>query len=160
MKKNNKLQNSVNDIALAKENRKKILDFLYRERGKADVWVLLRDICKNLNMSKEGLQKEVRYLCQKGFVAFPGNATEYDEVFSHMHITELGIDLVEDPEAYNKLFSININANSFGDITGSNLNINSSDVIQSIDNNGIDEDVLLKIKELEEAIKNKDKSKI
>ena len=49
-----------------------------------------------------------------------------------MKITADGVDLVEDPEEFRKLFTIKVNNNNFGDINHSNLNVNSENNKQTV----------------------------
>ena len=80
--------------------------------------------------------------------------------YSAVAITAWGIDLVEDSDEFGRLFSINIDAhqNNFGNITGSNINIDSRYVSQII--NEQDDKAQELLKNLNESIKNKDKDTI
>ena len=78
--------------------------------------------------------------------------------FSAVAITAWGVDLVEDPEEFGKIFSINLHQNNFGDISGSNISINSPYVSQVISQQDAETKKLLE--DLLEATKKKDRPAI
>ncbi len=75
-----------------------------------------------------------------------------------LKITSSGIDLVEDPDEYNKLFSVKIN--NFGDISHSNINIESNHNSQQIEIHNISDEVLELLKGIKVATDKKDNSKL
>jgi hypothetical protein len=146
-----------------KEIRKKILEVLYLHRQ--DDFFETRKFVEELksdgfDVGDRTLHGEIKYLKDKGYLEtmseFCGSEYLY---FAALRITSCGVDLVEDPEQFGKLFSIKIHTNSFGDISNSNISIDSSN-IQQIINSETDPDLKLKLGELQDALKEKDKGKI
>jgi hypothetical protein len=147
-----------------KEIRKEILNVLYKYRDTS-----LRQIenlqekliAKKIEVDFDTLYREIEYLMGKNYLEIQAKSFggPNQRNLLGLKITSYGIDLVEDPEEFNKLFSIKIHANSFGNINNSNLSIDSSN-IQQIINNEADEDLKLRLKELEYALKERNKSKI
>jgi len=154
---------NIEEIKKSKEIRKIILETLYNHRQ--DDLLRIDDFSeelkkKNLEIDERTLHGEIKYLKEKILVDTMGDfcGKEYLH-FSGLKITAYGIDLVEDPEEFGKLFSINISSNSFGDINNSNISVNSNNIQQLIKNETNDE-LKSKLKELEKAINEKDKSRI
>ncbi len=143
-----------------KEIRSKILHAVYEYRG--DPFGAATDIIienfKNDGVTEDELAREVDYLERKYLVETKARNTGDGMNYSAVVITADGIDLVENPEEFGKLFSFSVHQNSFGDISGSNISINSSHVEQLI--NLQDLEVRKKIEELQKAVEAKDPSRI
>ena len=115
-----------------KEIRKIILEFLYDRRS--DFGVNPRDLLTSIGISDKVLDTEIRYLEGKGLVRVSdrcmmgGNPLNFVDV----KITSEGIDLVEDPEKFDKLFTIKISNNNFGNVNNGILSIGSGSAEQTI----------------------------
>ena len=142
-----------------KEIRKKILEVLYEHRSD-DIGAAVQDIKDALPAIEDKvLHQEISYLEGKYLAETTGHfmGQAYLNYYA-VRITATGVDLVEDPEAFGKLFSINVHQNNFGDISGSNISVNSQYVSQIIDQQ--DSEVKALLEQLLEATKKKDKSAI
>jgi len=113
-----------------KEVRKKVLEVLYENRS--EFYVATKKLLDLVDTTEEILDTEIRYLEEKFLLKIPGGRYMGQQYlnFPGVKITAYGIDLVEDPEEFNKLFSININA--FGSVNNSNLAIGKNDSKQTI----------------------------
>lgn len=144
-----------------KEIRRKILETTYEYRHD-DFGIETRQLESILkNVDEKTLHQEVIYLEQKNFVTTKGRFMGKPYLnYSAVAITAWGIDLVEDPNEFGRLFSINIDAhqNNFGDITGSNINIDSKYVSQIISEQ--DDKTQELLVSLNRSIKEKDKNAI
>ena len=144
-----------------KEIRRKILETTYEHRHD-DFGIETRQLESILkNVDEKTLHQEITYLEQKNLVTNKGRFMGKPYLnYSAVAITAWGIDLVEDSDEFGRLFSINIDArqNNFGNITGSNINIDSRYVSQII--NEQDDKAQELLKNLNESIKNKDKDTI
>lgn len=113
-----------------KELRKKILECLYEKRSEFDVDP--SELFERMNVSEPELDMEIRYLEEKGFVRIISSFMGKPYLnFCGVKITANGIDLVEDPDEFNKLFSIKIDTH-FGDVHHTEVNVNSKNRNQSI----------------------------
>jgi DNA-binding HxlR family transcriptional regulator len=114
----------------SKEIRKIILEFLYNRRRVFGIGP--RDLLASIPISGEVLDAEIRYLEEKNLVRtssrymMGGNPLNFVDV----KITAYGIDLIEDPEEFNKLFTIKISNNNFASINNSNIAINPENANQ------------------------------
>lgn len=144
-----------------KEIRRRILEIVYKYRHD-DFGIEPSQLEKLLkNVDEKTLHQEIAYLEQKNLVVTKGRFIGKPYLnYSAVAITAWGIDLVEDPDKFGRLFSINIDArqNNFGNITGSNINIDSRYVSQII--NEQDDKTQELLKDLNESIKKKDKDTI
>jgi len=115
-----------------KEIRKSILEVLYKNRSKD--FFSPNDLLNELKISDEELDNEIRYLSEKYFIKIVGGEFCGQQFlnFVGVKITADGVDLVEDPEEFRKLFTIKVNNNNFGDINHSNLNVNSENNKQTV----------------------------
>lgn len=109
-----------------KEIRRSVLEILYESR--ADFMVNTEELVeslkqKGMELDERTLHGELNYLDEKGFIKKVGSFNQKYLNFIGLGITAYGVDLVEDPEEFSKLFSIKIN--HFGDISNSNVNIDS-----------------------------------
>jgi len=111
-----------------KEIRKKILEILYSKRS--DFFVDPQTLLAPLGVTDEVLDMEIRYLNEKGFLKIMGKHNGKFLNFAGIKISANGIDLVEDHEEFNKLFTIKISNNNFGDVKDSQLNINAENTNQ------------------------------
>ncbi|MCK4592030.1 hypothetical protein KAT63_01150 [Candidatus Parcubacteria bacterium] len=144
-----------------KEIRKNILEILYDLRHKFMVEVneLQENLVKRgFDLKEYELDQEIHYLDGKCFAEI--KAEFMGKKFLNFHgvkITEDGIDLVEDPEEFGKMFTIKVN--SFKDIQNSNINIQSPNVNQNIEisQNELTPEVKKLLEELKIAIEKKDK---
>jgi hypothetical protein len=154
---------NIEEINKSKEIRKEILETLYNHRqdGLIPIGKFQDELkARSLNIDDRALHGEIIYLKEKWLLELGAEfcGKEYLN-FAFLKITSQGIDLVEDPEEFGKLFSIKINNNSFRDVSNSNVNIDSNNV-QQIINNETDPDLKLKLEELQGALNEGDKSKI
>ena len=131
-----------------KEVRQKILEAAYEHRHDS-FGIQTEDLEKRLpDVDEKTLHQEITYLEQKNWVEVKGKFMGKQYLnFSAVAITAWGIDLVEDPEEFGKIFSINLHQNNFGDINGSNISINSQYVSQVISNQDAETKKLLDILE-------------
>jgi hypothetical protein len=144
-----------------KEIRKKILEALYEHRADSmgmqteNLSSVLKDI------DDKTLHQEISYLEQKNWVKTSGEYMGKQYLnFSFVGITAWGVDLVEDPEEFGKIFSISIDArqNHFSNISGSNIAIDTKYVSQII--NDADDETSLLLNDLLKALEKSDKNKI
>lgn len=139
-----------------KKLRSDILKYLYENRS--SYWVDTDALHQSLDVPERELHTEIMYLKDKYLVEtvaeFIGKEFLY---FKGVKITSSGIDLVENPEDNQGLFSINIS--SFGNVTNSNLSIGSQHINQSLTIDKTDKELVNKIEELKEALEEKDQSK-
>ena len=106
-----------------KEIRKKILELLYQNRSEFFVKPSL--LLEKLDYSDEQLDNEIRYLSEKGYVKIMSEFCGQRFLsFTGLKLTANGVDLVEDPDEFNKLFTVKIN--NFGNLDNSNVNIDSN----------------------------------
>ncbi len=111
-----------------KEIRKKILEILYRDRAKD--FIRPDSLLSEIAIKEEELDNEIRYLSEKYYIRIIGEFMGQKFLnFSGLKITADGIDLVEDPEEFNKLFTLKIN--NFGNLQDSNVNIDSNKTKQT-----------------------------
>ncbi|PIU89177.1 hypothetical protein COS64_01135 [archaeon CG06_land_8_20_14_3_00_37_11] len=105
-----------------KEIRAKILNFLYnRDEEKPQHYVSKKDLLDFLQIDLNRLNSNVIYLRDKGYITL---MQSIGSIFEHAIITAYGKDLVEAPDEFNKLFSINVITNSIGVAIGDNINQN------------------------------------
>jgi hypothetical protein len=142
-----------------KEIRQKILEAAYEHRHD-DFGIETDELERKLpNVDEKTLHQEISYLEQKNWVNIKGKFMGKQYLnFSAVAITAWGVDLVEDPEEFGRVFSINLHQNNFGDITGSNISINSQYVSQLIQKQ--DDTTQKLLEDLIRAADNKDKSTI
>lgn len=144
-----------------KEIRRKILETTYEYRHD-DFGIETRQLESILkNVDEKTLHQEITYLEQKNLLTTKGRFMGKPYLnYIAVAITAWGIDLVEDPNEFGRLFSINIDArqNNFGDITGSNINIDSKYVSQIISEQ--DDKTQELLVSLNRSIKEKDKNAI
>ena len=142
-----------------KEVRQKILEAAYEYRH--DSFGIQTDQLQGKlpEVDEKTLHQEIAYLEQKNWVDTKGRFMGKQYLnFSAVAITAWGVDLVEDPEDFGKIFSINLHQNNFGDISGSNISINSPYVSQVISQQDAETKKLLE--DLLEATKKKDRPAI
>lgn len=100
------------------------------------------------------LHNEIDYLDDKGYIKTKKTIT--DGYFS-VSITSLGIDLVENPKNFNKLFTISVN--NLQNVSRSNISIDSPFSIQSLKENQNNKEIVHLLKEMKEAVDKKDANK-
>ncbi|MDD5083338.1 MAG: hypothetical protein PHT88_00175 [Candidatus Moranbacteria bacterium] len=140
-----------------KDIRKKILEMLYSQRS--GFMVKTDDLINSFKPKLDDpiLHQEIEYLKGKGFLEtqaeFMGREYLY---FAGLKITPIGIDLVENPEEFGKLFNVHIN--NFGNISQSNVVASSSNINQSINvqTNDISPEILELLQQLKKAIEDGD----
>ena len=127
-----------------KEIRMSILKVLYDKRDK--FYVSTEDLMAIIPVAEKELDQEIRYLDDKGYLKIMSEfcGKEYLN-FPGIKITSFGIDLVENPDEFNNLFSI---VNNFHGVDRSNISIGSQWVIQNIEINELDDETKDKIEEL------------
>lgn len=117
--------------------RKQILKALYAKR--AEDFTGPQDLLSEIKVSEDSLDIEIRYLEEKYLVNIIGKSMGKRYLnFAGVKITADGVDLVEDPEEFNKMFTIKIHNNQFGDLKHSNVSIDSGNVNQSTASKSID----------------------
>lgn len=140
--------------------RRAILEVLYRYRQ--DDYVQITDLQKQLEDSglkydDRILHGEIMYLDEKGFLKIVAKHMGEEYLYyDGVHITSYGIDVVEDADEFNKLFSVHIH--HFGDVSNSNLSIGSPNSSQklSISESDISPEVCAILVKLKAAIEKKD----
>jgi len=106
-----------------KEIRKKILEILYRDRS--ENFIKPEKLVSEIKITEEELDNEIRYLSEKYYIRIMGEYMGKRFLnFSGLKITADGVDLVEDPDEFNKLFTFKIN--NFSNLQNSNVNIESN----------------------------------
>jgi hypothetical protein len=91
--------------------RNAILQILYNERSDQHVRIeRLKDELKTQGFQAEyeSIRKEIKYLEEEQLLKVTLRVDNYPEGLA-FKITAKGIDLVEDPEEFNKLFTVNVN---------------------------------------------------
>lgn len=108
---------------------------------------------KGLKIDERTLHGELTYLDEKGLIKKIGKHNQKYLNFMGLVITAEGVDLVEDPEEFGRLFSVKIN--NFGAILNSNVNIDSAQAAQQlsviISSSPEIQNKLLELKEMIEA---------
>lgn len=90
-----------------KDLRKKILNILYQKRG--EDFVGPEVLSGVLSVSDADIDPEVRYLEEKGLLRIMGEYMGQRYMnFAGIKITAHGVDLVENPDEFNKLFTIHV----------------------------------------------------
>lgn len=142
-----------------KEIRRKILEAAYEYRHD-NFGITTEQLQQALpSVDEKTLHQEISYLEQKNWLSVKGKFMGKQYLnYSAVAITAWGVDLVEDPEEFGKMFAINIHQNNFGDISDSNIAINSEYVSQVLKKQDAETKELLR--SLLEAVGNKDKPSI
>lgn len=142
--------------------RKKILEILYdyRQEGMVDLKILQERLVKaGFELDDRTLHGEIIYLEDKGYLDIMGKFCGREYLHFHaLRITSYGVDLVEDPEEFNKLFTVKIN--HIGNILNSNVAIDSPHSNQKIDISELSPELQQAVKDLEKAIQEKDDKKV
>jgi hypothetical protein len=114
-----------------KEIRKKILRDLYDKRS--DDFTEPEKLVAVVGVSEQALDTEIRYLEGKHLLKIMGEYMGKQFLnFAGLKITSHGIDVVENPDEFNRLFTIKINSNHFGNVHHSNINIDSEKAKQEL----------------------------
>lgn len=123
----------------SKEVRKNILHALYEERSK--FMVTPDDLLNAINVSDIELDTEIRYLSDKGLVKIKGEFMGRMLNFAGVQITAIGIDAVEDPDSFGKIFSLNINqvnADNGSSVSAAIVDQGTNNTYQDIETVGFD----------------------
>lgn len=140
--------------------RKKILEILYNHRQdpRVNLETLQKGLAEaGLELDEQILYGEIDYLEEKGYLKIIGKFGNV-KGFVALKITSSGVDLVEDPEEFNKLFTVKIN--HFGNISNSNVAVDSPHSNQRIDISELSPEIQQTIRDLEKAIHEKDDKKV
>lgn len=139
--------------------RRKILTTLY-ERRSEDMGIPVSILLSKLpQINKRDLHQELIYLEQKGYIRIPDKVMGQEFLnFTFVAITAGGVDLIEDPDAFNKLFAVHVHQHNFGDVANSNVSINSQHVSQMVQ--VADDETKALLKSLEQALEKKDQKGI
>lgn len=144
-----------------REIRKRILEAAYEYRHD-DFGIETKMLEEKLpNVDEKTLHQEISYLEQKNLVNIKGKFMGKAYLnYMAIAISAWGIDLVEDPEEFGRLFSVKIDAshNSFSNISNSAITLNSEYVSQVV--KGENDDTKKLLEQLIEAADQKDKSAV
>lgn len=137
-----------------KEIRKQVLERIYNSY---DRYFFNMDDLSDLkaDVGEKILDEAIRYLRGHNFIEILGEHIGQQFLnYSALRITSSGIDLVEDPEEFNRLFKIQVN--NFSNVSGSNISVNSNSNNQSISAQELTPEVISLLLEIKGATEEKD----
>lgn len=139
------------------EIRRKILEILYQQR--AEFMVKTEDLINSFDPRLDDpiLHQEIEYLSGKDYLE-----TKAEDIgrrylyFAGLKITPYGVDLVEDEDAFSRMFQINVA--HFGDVSNSNIVANNSQGKQTlnIEQPELTPEIRVILEQLKEAVEKKD----